>query len=266
MLKAEKVHYSIGSVNILRDVSVTVSPGEVVALCGPNGAGKSTLLSILSGEQLPNQGSVSFHQQGLTDWSPSLLAQHRAKLSQESQLTFSFRVSEVVDMGRFPHDTPTEDPAIVLKCMEQVGIVELKDRYYTSLSGGEKQRVHMARVLAQLSSSTDAAKILLLDEPTSALDLMHQEIALEIAHSLSRAQELGVVVVLHDLNLAAAWSDRILMMKDGEIRHSGSPAQVLNETVLRDIYGIGVLVLEHPQTGRPIITIDRSSHPSQASD
>ena len=187
------------------------------------------------------------------------LARCRAKLSQESQLTFGFRVYEVIEMGRFPHDTPGRDPEIIERCMRTVGIDGLRDRFYTSLSGGEKQRVHLARVLAQLDTSDGGPRVLFLDEPTSALDLLHQEVALEQAHTLCQAENVGSVVVLHDLNLAAAWADRILLMKDGQIRHRGAPAEVLCTEVLREVYEIDVLVMRHPQTDRPIVTIDRDA-------
>ncbi len=258
MLRADHVHYTVGSKKILTDVSIAVTPGEMVALCGPNGAGKSTLLRILSGEQPPTRGEVSFRDIPLASWPPLDLARARAKLSQSSQLSFSFRVSEVIEMGRFPHDTPAQTPAVIEQCMERVGVTELADRYYPSLSGGEKQRVDLARVLAQLTSDTPEPKLLLLDEPTSALDLLHQEIALELAHTLSREKNFGVIVVLHDLNLASSWADRILLMQEGRLTYGGPPDHVLTPTILQEVYGIEVLVLEHPSTGRPLITIDRA--------
>ena len=257
MLQAAEINFDIGSKRILSDVSLKLEAGEMVALCGPNGAGKSTLLRILAGEQKPSSGTVHFRDRALSDWAPTQLARCRAKLSQESQLTFGFRVYEVIEMGRFPHDTPQRDPEIIQRCMRTVGIEDLEDRFYTSLSGGEKQRVHLARVLAQLDTPDDGPRLLFLDEPTSALDLLHQEVALKQAHALCREQKVGSVVVLHDLNLAAAWADRILLMKNGQIRHRGTPAEVLCTEVLREIYDIGVLVLRHPQTDRPIVTIDR---------
>ena len=117
----------------------------------------------------------------------------------------------------------------------------------------------MARILAQLQDKTSESKLLLLDEPTSALDLLHQEIALELAHNLAKEHGYGVVVVLHDLNLAAAWADRIVLLKDSCQRYSGTPGDILTTEIIREIYGVKVFILDHPKTGRPIITIDRSS-------
>jgi len=258
MLLVEHIHHTIGTTSILTDVCMGVAPGEVVALCGPNGAGKSTLLNIASGELTPSEGLVSLLDRTLEEWPAVELARNRAKLSQESNLTFSFKVREVVEMGRFPHDTPHAHDDVIETCMERVGITELSDRYYTSLSGGEKQRVHFARVLAQLTDTSGQPKLLLLDEPTSALDLLHQEVALELAHTLCKEHGFAVLVVLHDLNLAAAWADRIVLLKDGHVHHSGTPAEVLTQPILQTIYGIDVLVLSHPNTGRPVVTIDRA--------
>ena len=257
MLVADQIEYVVGSKRILGGASVTVEAGEIVALCGPNGAGKSTLLKVMSGEVASTAGRVSLGGRALEEWNAMDLARTRAKLSQESQLTFSFRAREVVEMGRFPHPNPVQNADVVEECMQRVGITELADRYYTSLSGGEKQRVHLARVLAQLTDASEHPKLLLLDEPTSALDLLHQEVALALAHDLCRTRGFAVLVVLHDLNLAAAWSDRIVLLREGEVRYAGTPAAVLTQPVLREIYGIDVLVMPHPTTGRPVITIDR---------
>ena len=268
MLSAVNIGFSIGKKTLLDDVSMEVAAGEMVALCGPNGAGKSTLLKVLSGELAAGQGKVALLSRDLETWDSSKLACVRAKLSQETQLTFAFRVREVVEMGRFPHDNPTNNDAVVQLCMERVGIEELSERYYTSLSGGEKQRVHLARVMAQLHGEDSEPRLLLLDEPTSALDLLHQEVALQLAHTLCKEQGFAVLVVLHDLNLAAAWADRIVLMKQGELRFEGEPGEVLTPEMLKEIYGIDVVVMSHPTTGRPIVTVDRAlsgPSPEQAS-
>jgi iron complex transport system ATP-binding protein len=258
VLSATDIGYAVGDTTILNGVSIGVEPGELVALCGPNGAGKSTLLKVVSGELPANSGTVEWNGRSMEQWGSVELARSRAKLSQESQLTFSFRVREVVEMGRFPHDNPSTNAEVVSECMDRVGIIDLADRFYTSLSGGEKQRVHLARVLAQLTGPEEQPRLLLLDEPTSALDLLHQEVALSLAHSVCKERGYAVLVVLHDLNLASAWADRIVLLKGGEVRHRGSPEAVLTQAVLRDIYGVDVVVLPHPTTGRPVVTIDRT--------
>ena len=259
MLNAQNITVSIGEKDLVKDVTFQVASGELVALCGPNGAGKSTLLRVLSGESPPTSGTVLFKDVALEQWAPSELSKSRAKLSQESQLTFAFLVREVVEMGRLPYDTPKENERIVQQSMDKVGITHLSHRGYTSLSGGEKQRVHLARILAQLQDGTSDSKLLLLDEPTSALDLMHQEVALEIAYALAKEQGYGVVVVLHDLNLAAAWADRIVLLKEARRCYSGAPIDVLTPEIVREIYGVQVFVLSHPTTGRPILTINRDN-------
>ena len=260
MLRIEDISVKIQSKAILTDVSFDVSQGEVVALCGPNGAGKSTLLRVLSGELKQTKGSVVFQETPIDRWKPIELAKMRAKLSQESLLTFAFLAREVVEMGRFPYNDSSNSDKIVHSCMQQVGIEHLAERQYTSLSGGEKQRVHLARVLAQLYSEQGETKLMLLDEPTSALDVLHQEVVLEIAYKLARKNNYIVLVVLHDLNLAAAWADRMILLKDGKYCYDGAPDEVLTPEIIKEVYGIQSLVLSHPKTGRPIITVDRDGN------
>lgn len=257
MLQVKHVSFQVHKKKILQDITMSVAQGEVVALCGPNGAGKSTLLRVISGEITSATGFIYINEKDIKDWSPVKLAQYRAKLSQESHLSFAFLAKEVVEMGRFPYQNTKENVSIVDKCMKLVDIVHLENRQYTSLSGGEKQRVHLARVLAQLESGNETPKLMLLDEPTSALDVLHQEVVLEIAHKLARERNYGVLVVLHDLNLASAWADRIILLQEGQYKYNGTPQDVLTPSILEEIYGIQCLVLQHPKTGRPIITIDR---------
>ena len=257
MLQIQNISVNIHSKSILTDVSFDVDEGEMVALCGPNGAGKSTLLRVISGELKQTTGSVALKDTAIEQWKPLKLAQMRAKLSQESVLTFAFLAQEVVEMGRFPYHDAVNSTEVVESCMRQVGIEHLAHRQYTSLSGGEKQRVHLARVLAQLHSDKSETKLMLLDEPTSALDVLHQEVVLELAHKLAKERNYTVIVVLHDLNLAAAWADRIVLLKDGMYRYDDVPHRVLTPQIIKEVYGIDSLVLTHPQTGRPIITVDR---------
>ena len=264
MISGEHIHYRIGKATLLEDVSLRIEPGELVALCGPNGAGKSTLMRVISGEVRASEGAVSLLGKALHLWRPRELSQTRAKLSQESQLTFSFCVREIVEMGRFPYDSSSMSSKIVDACMNYVGISELRDRDYLSLSGGEKQRVHFARVLAQLSDQNSNQKLLLLDEPTSALDLRHQEVVLSLAAQLCRERGYSVLVILHDLNLAAAWADRVVLLRAGRVIKAGPPNEVLTEEILREAFDVDTTILRHPFAGHPVITLrhtDRLPHP-----
>ena len=190
---------------VLSDITLEVIPGEVLALVGPNGAGKSTLLSVLSGERHPDAGTVTLDDRPLSSYSPLDLARRRSVLTQENTLSFPFRVREVLEMGRSPWArTPqlADDERALAAAADRADVAGLLDRRFTELSGGERARVSLARVLAQ-----DTA-IVFLDEPTAALDLRHQEDVLRVARELA-ADGRAVVVVLHDLSLAGAVADRV---------------------------------------------------------
>lgn len=258
MLEAKNITFQVGQHLILDDVSTKLLAGEVLAICGPNGAGKSSLLRMLSGESRPTNGQVLLQNKPIGAWSNGDLARIRGVLHQESYLTFPFLVRDVVSLGRFPYGGTAHDKEIVTECLQKVGMLEMVNRKYTTLSGGEKQRVHLARVLAQLEEENSKPKILMLDEPTSALDLPHQESTLKIATNYAKERNYCTIVVLHDLNLAAAWADRILFLQRGQVFCVGKPSQVLTIDTIESIYGLKTHILSHPDTQRPIVTIDRS--------
>ncbi len=258
MLEARDITVQIGEKRLVDGVNVQLNAGEVLAICGPNGAGKSTLLRVLCGETPPTQGEVRVHGERLGDWKPSELAKQRALLHQQSLLTFPFLVEEVVSLGRFPYRTAEQDDQIVHECLEQVGMAEFRDRTYTTLSGGEKQRVQLARVLAQLTNEDEKSKLLLLDEPTSALDLPHQESTLSIAKHYAKPQNHAVAVVLHDLNLAAAWADRMLFLNDGKMVCEGPPHDTISPENIQQIYGLDTHIIAHPDTDRPVVLVRRA--------
>ncbi|PID64009.1 MAG: heme ABC transporter ATP-binding protein [Gammaproteobacteria bacterium] len=245
------------------DVSFEVRHGEFVALIGPNGAGKSTLLALLSGERAPDRGKVLMHGQDLRDWSPRDLARCRAILPQSSQLSFDFRAEDVVAMGRIPwrsgfpgesHDTTKQH---VERTMALADVSHLAGHGYASLSGGEQQRVQLARVLAQLDDDNRQA-ILLLDEPTSALDLSHQHAILSIVHERVHSRQLTAICVLHDLNLAATHADRVMLLENGRIVGDGTPADVLTRARLESVYGLPVDILPHPcDNALPLVVTGR---------
>ncbi len=257
MLTANNLTLSIGRKRIVDRVSLDLCPGEVVAVVGPNGAGKSTLLKLLTGDWKPSAGSVSVMGRPLESWSRQELARRRAVLLQSSHLSFAFSVSEVVLMGRIPHNHGTEsarDYDIAEQALAYVGMSRFADRLYQTLSGGEQQRVHLARVLAQIWEPPAAGeRYLLLDEPTSSLDLLYQQQVLNVARQFARAGT-AVLVILHDLNLAAQYADRILMLKAGQARYVGVPQQVLTSHHIQEVYDTPVAVIAHPHSNTLLVT------------
>ncbi|WP_454041850.1 heme ABC transporter ATP-binding protein [Cellulosimicrobium sp. Marseille-Q8652] len=246
---AHAVSLALGGAPVLRDVSVDVRAGEVRALLGPNGAGKSSLLGVLTGDLAPAAGDVVVHGRALGDWTPTELAMRRAVLLQQVSLSFPFTAVDVVRMGRSPwRGTPweDEDDAAVAEALAATDVGHLAERHFTSLSGGEKARVALSRVLAQRTA------LLMLDEPTAALDLKHQELVLRLARSHAAAGG-AVVVVVHDLSLAAAYADRVTLLAHGRVVADGGPREVLTETLLSEVYDHPVEIVEHPGGGAPIV-------------
>lgn len=252
MLRTENLQVRRDQKIVLADVTLDVRPGEVLGVLGPNGAGKSTLLAALCGELTPNEGQVWLDQQALSQWKGAQRAQRLAVLPQTSTLDFSFRVEEVVGMGRLPHQTGrVRDAEIIHAALQAADVEHLTGRSYLALSGGERQRVHLARVLAQLWPG-QAGQILLLDEPTSMLDPLHQHTTLKAIRAFA---DLGaaVLIILHDLNLAARYCDRLLLLEKGRPRALGSPQTVLQPDLLKAVFGLDVLVQPHPELGHPLV-------------
>lgn len=256
MLEARNLGVRMGGNMLVDGVSLTVEPGQVLAVVGPNGAGKSTLLRTLSGEIAPDQGAVFFNERPLTEWKAREQAQMRAVLPQSSTLSFAFRVLDVVLMGRTPHIHGAESHHDIQIARDALTTVEMADfaaRSYTTLSGGEQQRVHLARVLAQIwEESPLGPRYLLLDEPTTSLDLAHQHRTLQIARR-SAGQGVGVLAVLHDLNLAARYADQVLVMREGRSLISGSPHAVFTPETIEAAFDTPVLVIPHPRFDCPLI-------------
>jgi len=254
MLALDWVSVRLGGRLALREVSLQVAPGELVALVGPNGAGKSTALGLLAGDVRPVQGTVRLDGRPVSAFKPGELARRRAVLPQEGGLLFDYRVEEVVALGRAPHadrSTARRDAAVVGAALAATGLGGFAARRYTGLSGGERARVHLARVLAQLWDS-EGPCYLLLDEPTAALDLAHQQQALGLAAAWAR-QGIGVLAVLHDLTLAAQHADRMALLAEGAVIAAGHPSEVVTPANIRRAYGIEAVVCPHPKQGHPVV-------------
>lgn len=253
-MSARGISLHLSGFDLLRNISLEVEAGKVTTIVGPNGAGKSSLLKVLTGEMPPTAGDVYLNSRLLNQWSLLEKAQMLAVLPQHTLLNFSFTADEVVGLGRIPHQTGSaKDVEIVAEALELVDASYLQRRFYTQMSGGEKQRVQLARVLAQIwQPSCLGEQFLVLDEPTSAFDLSHQKLTLDIVRQLAQ-KGVGVVMVVHDLNLAARCADNIVVIDGGVIAAQGSPEVVLTETLIDKVFGVKSTISEHPITKRPLV-------------
>jgi iron complex transport system ATP-binding protein len=259
---ASGITVRIGSATLLDDVSIAVGPGEIVAVAGPNGAGKTTLLDVLSGDRRPERGAITLDEQTLADWSGAELAQRRAVMGTERAVAFAFTAEEVAMMGRMPlhgGDPDTADRAVIARLLQEVDCSHLARRVFVTLSTGERQRVQLARAIAQVTDAQPADgapdRYLLLDEPTSSLDPAHQHTAMRLLRGVADAG-LGVIAVLHDLNLAAAYADRVVLMREACVIEEGPPAEVLRSDLLESVFDIPMLVIPHPELSHPLVVAE----------
>ena len=258
----------VGGARLLAGFSAQFAARELVMVVGPNGAGKTTLLRALSGERAPSDGRVTLAGRALSQWRALELARARAVLPQNSTLDFPFSVTDVVLMGRMPHTTSdAENRAIATQTLEACDCAHLTgaaargekifERAYTQLSGGEQQRVQIARVLAQVWSTDGGGaheRFLLLDEPVAALDWSHQYALLRGLKNLCARENIGVVCTLHDLNLVAQFADRVIVLDGGKKVADGAPRAVFSEDLLRRVFHLEVAVRPHPDaTALPLL-------------
>jgi iron complex transport system ATP-binding protein len=250
---------------LVEGADLQAAPGEFIALVGPNGAGKSSLLRAISGEWHA-QGTIELFGRGHGGWRRPELARRMAVMAQASTLSFDFLVEEVVRLGRLPHRGSgiRSDHEIVEAVLADLDLAAFRHRRYTTLSGGERQRVQFARVLAQIWEAP-ARCLLLLDEPTSALDLAQQKAVLDIARA--RAQ-LGttVIAVMHDLNLAVRYADRMVMMRGGHIVHDGAPPATLTRSAVDRVFGVAAEVEVARCDGRPMVVLTPGGGTAPAAD
>ena len=239
----------------LEQVSLSVQPGEILVVIGPNGAGKSTLIRAVSGALPVLSGSVAVNGMDLAHLSSNQRARRLAVVPQARNMPAAFTVFQSVLMGRTPYlgwlgQTGSQDQRMARLALEQTLTLELAERRVGELSGGEQQRVLLARALAQ------DTPVLLLDEPTTHLDLQHQSSLLNLVRKLADEKKLAVLMVLHDLNLASLYADRVALLVAGRIRASGTPQEVLTEQDLSSVYNVPVHVVPHPDYGSPLILPD----------
>jgi len=256
MLRTENISFSVGKKQILKNVSASFLPGEFNMILGPNGSGKSSFLKIFSGEINKFQGTVFYDDKKIKELRKEELAKKRAVMSQQADLGFPLLVEEVVMMGRYPHFTfnPNKrDITICNEVIERMDLVEFKERNYLTLSGGEKQRVQYARVLAQVwEKPTDSYRYLFLDEPLNSLDISYQHEFLQVAVELIKDHTV-LIAVMHDINLAAHYADNLFFFKEGELVVHGKPKDILSAAMIEKVFNIKTTVIENPVTGKPLI-------------
>ncbi|HEY7498584.1 MAG TPA: ABC transporter ATP-binding protein [Vicinamibacterales bacterium] len=266
MLQARGISFKYGATEVLRGVSIDVPADGFVGILGPNGSGKTTLLRVLAGTLAPADGGVSLDGADLAALSRTDLARRMAVVPQETRLAFDFTVLEVVLMGRYPHLGTFEvegpkDIAIAREALAATGTRELEHRQFTTLSGGEKQRVIIAGALAQIAPGTERPAMLLLDEPTAALDLAYQlEIAV-LLRELQQRMRIAVVVSTHDLNFAASLCRSLVLLKGGQVIASGATADVLTPHRIRELYGVEADIRRHDAAGHLVVVPLRRVQP-----
>lgn len=258
MIEVKALQKSYHAKSVLRNVTFSVEPGEFFGIIGPNGSGKSTLLKMISGVAAPDGGDIRLNGKPIRDYSRRELARLLAVLEQEALPSVGFRVREVLEMGRFPYQNwlgeEAQDPApLIEEIIGMLGLTELEQRTLDELSGGERQRVALGKALVQ------KPRVLLLDEPTTYLDIGYQIQMMDIVRSWQKNTQVTVVAILHDLNLASLYCDRILMLHKGNQVSVGNPRDILQSSLIEQVYGTKPIVLEHPIHQLPQIMLQSGS-------
>jgi len=264
VISIEDVRVELGDEPVLDEIDLSVEAGRFVGLVGPNGAGKTTLLRTVNGLLTPTAGRVTVDGDGVMELSARELGRRVATVPQITDLSFDFTVRQVVELGRHAHRPRfggvDPDPGAIDRALRRTATDDLAARLITAVSGGERQRVLLARALAQ------AAPVLLLDEPTASLDVHHQVRTLGLVRDLVESDDRTVVAAIHDLDLAARFCDELILLADGRIRTSGPPASVLTEDHLAAAFGGRVAVGRDPATGTPSVTVFEDGQPEQRVD
>ncbi|MGH1543203.1 MAG: heme ABC transporter ATP-binding protein [Arenicella sp.] len=256
VLQMHNVDVTIDSKPLVKSVNCSLEAGEILAIIGPNGAGKSSLLKSIINDIPVSNGEICINGDSLpTSAVDKLRARQQAILPQFSLLNFPYTVAEVVALGRIPHQTGHAiDQGIIEETLTAMDMQDFRHRLYPELSGGEKQRVQIARVLTQIWRIQDSPqpRLLLLDEPTTALDLGHQQMLMQCLRQFAQ-QQVAIVMVLHDVNLASRYADYLLALSAGRVATCGSAAEVLTPENLQQLFAIDARIIEHPETRKPVV-------------
>ncbi|KPD07214.1 hypothetical protein AM501_17080 [Aneurinibacillus migulanus] len=258
MIQATDVSLQIGQREILSNISFQVRRGETLGIIGPNGSGKSSLIKVLSRLFVPSTGSILLDEKPLVSYSSKMLARKMAVVSQEGMAPLPITVEEAVAMGRYPYHgffrrNTAQDAEVIQHALARTGLEAMACKLLEQLSGGERQRVAIACAMAQ------EPEVLLLDEPTTYLDIGYQIGILNLVREWRRETDGTAVLVLHDLNLAAQYCDRLILMENGRMTHSGTIEETMEAQLLSDVYGVKPLIVTHPNLQIPQILLERSS-------
>jgi iron complex transport system ATP-binding protein len=252
MILLKKVAAGYLQKDVISDIDLRFEAGEFCAILGPNGAGKSTLLKTIPGFLPSTTGEILINQIPLRKWKRKELARQIALIPQEFQLQFDFSVEELVLMGRFPYtgysqNYTTKDKAKVEEVLRKLDLLNFGDKMFSQLSGGEKQRVSIARALAQETA------IILMDESFSHLDINHQIEIMDLVTTINRQMGKLIILVSHNVNLAAEYCDRMIFMKEGRVLEDGVPEKIVTKETLQRLYGMELEIIYHPRTGQPCL-------------
>lgn len=257
-IEVDKLSKQFDNQSVLDDISFTVKRGECLGIIGPNGSGKSTLLKLLSGVETSTTGKIEINRKPIEQYTRKELAKWLAVLQQESLPPIGFTVREVIEMGRFPFqnwlgEETTDIERLIDSILDKMGLNDLSNRHLENLSGGERQRVALGKTMAQ------QPKLLMLDEPTTYLDIGHQILLMDRIREWQLADDLTVISVLHDLNLAALYCDRLLLLHNGRVVAAGSPEDIIRTDLIEEVYGTAPIVMKHPVYGLPQIILQGES-------
>ena len=246
VLNIDSISYEVNNKSILSDISFKVNQGEMACIIGPNGSGKSTLIKLISGELIPTTGKVVYLNKEIKNWDITELACRRSILSQSNNLSFPFTIKDIIKMGRYPikNSTKENDEKIYEILIEILDLKDKVDQNYITLSGGEKQRVQLARVFSQIwSFGNFSKKLLIIDEPTSFLDIKHQYALFDFLEKMNK-KGLTIVMVLHDLNHALSFSNKIIMIKESRLLAEGKTSNVIDEEKLNELFDVKLKIVQ----------------------